>query len=163
MTMATGDGGRGRTVVAIFEGPLRSDGALTALREAGFQPAQVAVQVAPGATGGTADSGGVGTGGRTLALVAGALLGALIGVLLGRALVGGTLALALGALVGALAGAAIAGALARAGGTGGATPNAAPRTGSRPGSVTLTVSADNADQARQAREVLAQRDGAVRP
>ncbi len=162
MTMATGDGGRGRTVVAIFEGPLRSDGALTALREAGFQPAQVAVQVAPGATGGTADSGGVGTGGRTLALL-GALLGALIGVLLGRALVGGTLALALGALVGALAGAAIAGALAWAGGTGGATPNAAPRTGSRPGSVTLTVIADNADQARQAREVLAQRGGAVRP
>ncbi len=156
--MATGDPGRGRTVAATFEGPLQSDGALTALKEAGFLPAQVAVRVAPGAAGGTADAGDDGNGARTIALVAGAILGAIVGALLGRTLVGGTLALALGAIVGALAGAAIAGVIARAGG---AAAEPSRPTGPRPGSVTLTVSADSNDQAQRAREILAERGGAV--
>jgi len=154
--MATGDAGRGQTVAATFEGPLRSDAALTALKEAGFQPAQVAVQVAPGTAGAGATDDG--TGMRTIALIAGVVLGALIGAFLGRALVDTTLALVLGALVGAVAGAAIAGAIARAGaassGSSGAT---------RPGSVTLTVTTDSAAQAQQARGILAQRGGDVRP
>ena len=154
--MTTGDTGRGRTVTATFEGPLQSDGALTALKEAGFQPAQVAVQVAPAAVGGDGAAAADGSGARTIALVAGAVLGALVGAVLGRAFVGGTLALALGALVGALVGAA----LARVGGAAATPP---PRTGPRPGSVTLTVIADTTGQAQQAREVLAQRGGAVRP
>jgi len=158
--MTTGDTGRGRTVTATFEGPLQSDGALTALKEAGFQPAQVAVQVAPAAVGGDGAAAADGSGARTIALVAGAVLGALVGAVLGRAFVGGTLALALGALVGALVGAALAGALARVGGAAATPP---PRTGPRPGSVTLTVIADTTGQAQQAREVLAQRGGAVRP
>ncbi len=156
--MATGTKARGQTVAATFEGPLQSDGALTALKEAGFRPAQVVVKVAPGTSGsGAADDGG---GARTIALVAGVILGALVGAVLGRALVGGTLALALGAVVGALAGAAIAGAIARAGGGAAAPSGTAPP---RPGSVTLTIAADSAAQAQQARGILAQRGGAIRP
>jgi hypothetical protein len=158
--MTTGNAGRGQTVAATFEGPLRSDAALTALKEAGFRPAQVAVQVTPGtAEGGTDD----GAGARTIALVAGAVLGAIVGAVLGRAFVGTTLALVLGALVGAIAGAAIAWAIARAGG-GSAGTSASSGAGSlRPGSVTLTVTADSADQAQQARGILSKGGGNVRP
>jgi hypothetical protein len=159
-TMAAGDTGGGRAVAATFEGPLRSDAALTALREAGFRPEQVAVRVAPGAGGGGSGGGEDGAGARTIALIAGVVLGALIGAALGWRLADGTLALVLATVIGAAAGAAIAGALARAGG-GAATASA--RTGPRPGSVTLTVSADSADQAERAREILTHGGGDARP
>jgi len=156
--MATEKQARGQTVVATFEGPLRSDTALTALKEAGFRPGQVAVQVAGGkgtGGGGAAD----GAGSRTTALVAGVVLGAIVGAILGATLGNGTLAIVLGALLGAVVGGAIAGAIARAGGGAAATGAATPR----PGSVTLTVTADSTTQAQQARGILAQRGGDIRP
>ena len=72
----------------------------------------------------------------------------------------GTLALVLGALIGAIAGAAIAGALTRVGANAPA-PVRDPNT-PRPGSVTLTVTAESAAQAQQARGILAKQGGDIR-
>lgn len=156
--MANEGSSGGRTIAATFEGPLRSDAALTALKDAGFQPSQVAVQVVPKTAGAEATDDG--TGARTIALVAGAVLGALVGAFLGRTLGSGTLALLLGALIGAVAGAAIAGAIARAGANAPA-PARDPNT-PRPGSVTLTVTAESAAQAQEARSILTQQRGDIR-
>ncbi len=156
--MANEDSRGGRTVAATFEGPLRSDTALTALKDAGFQPSQVAVQVAPG-TAASTDAGDDGSGARTIALVAGVVLGAIVGALIGRGVGNGTLALVLGALIGAIVGAAIAGALARMGANQPA-PARDPKT-PRPGSVTLTVTAESAAQAQQARSILAKQRGDI--
>ncbi len=156
--MATGDKSRGRTVAATFEGPLGSDAALTALKDAGFQPAQVAVRVAPG-TAASTGAGDDGAGARTIALVAGVVLGALVGALIGRGVGNGTLALVLGALIGAIVGAAIAGALARRGANK-PPPARDPKT-PRPGSVTLTITTESAAQAQQARSILAKQRGDI--
>jgi len=156
--MATGTKARGQTVAATFEGPLRSDAALTALKDAGFQPSQVAVQVAPG-TAASTGAGDDGAGARTIALVAGVVLGALVGALIGRGLGDGTLALVLGAVIGAVVGAALAAALARRGANKPA-PGRDPKT-PRPGSVTLTVTAASAAQAQQARSILAKQRGDI--
>ncbi len=101
--MANGKQTRGQTVAATFEGPLRSDAALSALKDAGFQPGQVAVQVIPGkeSTTSGADNG---AGVRTVALAAGVILGAIVGAFLGRTFGDGTLALILGAVIGAVVG-----------------------------------------------------------
>ncbi len=147
-----------RTIAATFEGPLRSDAALTALKDAGFQPSQVAVRVAPGIAASTG-AGDDGAGARTIALVAGVVLGAIVGALIGRGVGSGTLALVLGALIGALVGAALAAALARMGANKPA-PARDPKT-SRPGSVTLTVTAESAAQAQQARSILAKQRGDI--
>ncbi len=156
--MATGTKPGGRTVAATFEGPLRSDAALTALKDAGFQPAQVAVQVTPDAAASTG-AGDDGAGARTIALVAGVVLGAIVGALIGRDVGSGTLALILGAVIGAVVGAAIAGALARMGANKPA-PARDPKT-PRPGSVTLTITAESAAQAQQARSILAKQRGDI--
>ena len=158
-TVATGEQRRGQTVAATFEGPLRSDAALTALKEAGFHPGQVAVQVTPG-KGSTAAGSGDGAGMRTIALAAGVILGALVGAFLGRTFGDGILALILAAVVGAVVGGSIARGLA---GLGGGAATSSGSTAPRPGSVTLTVEADSAAQAQQARGILAQRGGAIRP
>lgn len=156
--MANESSRSGQTIAATFEGPLRSDAALTALKDAGFQPSQVAVQVAPG-TAASTGAGDDGAGARTIALVAGVVLGAIVGALIGRGVGDGTLALVLGALIGALVGAALAGALARMGANKPA-PAREPKT-PRPGSVTLTVTAESAAQAQQARSILAKQRGDI--
>ena len=124
----------------------------------------MAVEVAPGKTVSIAGTyaGGAAEGGlRTIAIIAGVILGAIIGAVLGVAIVGETLAIVLGAIVGAIIGAAIAGAVARAGGgRGGHRPI---RSRCAPGSVTLTVTADSAAQAQEAREILTRGGGVIRP
>lgn len=155
----TGEGDRasgGRTLTAVFDGANQSEGVLSALKAAGFRAEQVRAAVHDPA----AEGGAGAAGGATIAAVLGAVLGALLGGILGRVLLDGTLPILLGALAGAVAGAAIAITVAR---TIGARQPVADATGMRPGSVTLTLTADDADQEREARAIFERQGGRIRP
>lgn len=155
--MTSGDaprGGAGGRVAARFDGANQSETALRELQGAGFRADQVAAEVYNPQTDGAA-------GGLTAGMVPilGAVLGAILGGVLGLAFVGSTTAIVLGAIVGAVAGALIALAVARAGAASAA--SAAPP--QRPGSVTLTVTADSAEQLRAARAALTGHGGQELP
>ncbi len=150
----TGARGGGRhTVVGTFDGANHADQAVTQLKNSGFQPEQVSAHVNEGDEAGGGMSEGTS---RSVALGLGMVLGAIVGAIIGNLLGDDTLALIIGAVIGAVSGALIASGLARAGASR-AAASGPPR--SRKGSVRLTVNANSAQQAGEARAVF-QRLGA---
>ena len=172
MTNPAGPAAVGRhTVVGVFDGPNHAEQALNELKDSGFAPEQVSVVARDtretrdvveksGMEG--AETTGAGTG-ALLGGVAGGLLGWLTGIGalaipgLGPIVAAGALATTLGgAAAGAVAGGLI-GALVGAG-----VPEEDARGYEekvRQGSILLTVDADGAKQAGQAREIFGRRGG----